>query len=218
MNLILFGPPGAGKGTQSTLICEKFNLKQISTGDLLRLEINKGSVLGKEIENIINNGNFVSDLIVLELLEKVISSKDYTNNFILDGYPRNLNQIKNLNDILNKNNQYISGIIFLNVHKEIIKKRIDGRVFCTKCKKMFNTYFNPPNKNNHTCKDEFLQKRSDDNLKTILHRYDTYMDQTEPVLDYYKKDSSFYEIDGNQEISDIFVEINSILSNLSNWH
>ena len=192
MNLILFGPPGAGKGTQAKLICDLFNLKQISTGDLLRNEVRKKTDIGKIIDETISKGDFATDEIVNELIKNVIFDPLKKNKLIFDGYPRSLNQAKNLDLLLNSSNQKIDYIFFLNVKKDTIIKRIEKR--------------------------KILEKRADDNLNTILKRYDTYMETTKPVLDFYKKDSGFYEIDGNQEIGDIFIEIKGILPNISNWH
>jgi len=214
MNLILFGPPGAGKGTQANRIVKDFNLKQVSTGDLLREEIKFKSKLGKTIESIINSGKLVSDEIVYSLIEKVISDDNFSNKLIFDGYPRNLSQVYTLNTILKKFDQKISAVISLNVDKEIIIKRIKGRVTCTNCFKIFNVFFNPPSKSNHTCDDKYLTKRSDDNSDTIIKRYDTYKSQTKPILDYFRENSSFYEIDGNMEIDKIYNKINSILNTL----
>ena len=174
MNIILFGPPGAGKGTQAQNIVEKFNLIQISTGDLLRNEIKNKTDIGKEIEDTISKGDFATDEIIDRLLKNKITNSDIKNKIIFDGYPRSLSQAKNLDLLLVKSNQKIDFIFFLNVNKETIIKRIEKR--------------------------KILEKRSDDNLNTILKRYDTYMETTRPVLDFYSKNPNFYEIDGSEEI------------------
>ena len=192
MNLILFGPPGAGKGTQAKLICDQFDLNQISTGDLLRNEVKMKTDIGKVIDETISKGDFATDEIVNELIKNVVFDPIKKNKLIFDGYPRSLSQAKNLDLLLNSSKQKIDYIFFLNVKKDTIIKRIEKR--------------------------KILEKRADDNLNTILKRYDTYMETTKPVLDFYKKDSGFNEIDGNQEIGDIFIEIKGILSNISNWH
>ena len=124
MNIVIFGPPGAGKGTQSNLIVKKFKLHQLSTGELLRKEIKNKTNLGKEISSIINSGNLVSDEIVGKLIEKYISNKNYKNRLIFDGYPRNLIQAKNLDNLLKKYNQKIDIVLKLSVSLETIKKRI----------------------------------------------------------------------------------------------
>ena len=133
MNVIIFGPPGAGKGTQAQNIAKKFNLYQISTGGLLRSEIKKKTEIGKEIESIISEGDFATDDIVNKLLNKVITDSDYKNRIIFDGYPRNIPQAENLEAILKKHNQSISAVLFLKVSRDIIEKRIVGRITCEKC-------------------------------------------------------------------------------------
>ena len=185
MNIVIFGPPGAGKGTQSNFIVEKFKLFQLSTGELLRKEIKNNSKLGVEISSIINSGNLVSNNIVSDLIEKYISDKMYKNKLIFDGYPRTVNQAKNLESLLSKSNQKIDYIFFLNVNKDSIIKRIEKR--------------------------KILEKRSDDDADTILKRYDTYMEITKPVLDFYSSKSNFYEIDGSAEIEEISGKIDQIL-------
>ncbi len=214
MNLIIFGPPGGGKGTQSNNIVNDFDLKQISTGDLLRNEINLQTDLGKKIESIINNGELASDDVVNTLIEKIILDPDNFNRLIFDGYPRTILQTYSLEKLLKKFNQKISIVLSLNVDKDIILKRINGRVICDNCFKIFNVYFNPPNSKNHNCNKKYLIKRHDDNPKTILNRFETYVTKTNPILDYYKKTSSLYEIDGNQEIDEIYNKIKAILENI----
>ena len=185
MNLIIFGPPGAGKGTQAKFLVKKLNSLQVSTGDMLREEINKDSEIGKKIINYMNDGKFVDDEIVNKLLEKIIFDPKNANKLIFDGYPRTINQAKNLENLLIKSNQKIDYVFFLNVDKKAIVKRIEKR--------------------------KVLEKRSDDDSSTILKRYDTYMEVTKPVLDYYSKNQNFHEIDGSMEIKDISQKIEEIL-------
>ena len=214
MNLMILGPPGAGKGTQSNNIAEDFDLFQVSTGDLLRNEIKLKTTLGKRIEPIINSGKLASDQVVNTLIEKIISDPKNFNRIIFDGYPRTLSQIYSLEKILNKLNQKISIVLSLSVDKDIISKRINGRIICAKCFRIFNVYFNPPNSNNHDCEKKYLKKRTDDNSESILNRFETYVIETKPMLDYYKKKGSLCEIDGNQKIGEIYKEIKGILENL----
>ena len=214
MNLIIFGPPGAGKGTQSNSIVNDFNLKQVSTGDLLRNEIKYQTELGKKIEPIINKGELVSDEVVDALIENIISDPNNYNRLIFDGYPRTISQIFNLETLLNKFNQKISIVFTLSVDKEVVSKRINGRIICSKCFEIFNAYFNPPNTKNHNCEEKYLKRRTDDNTKTILNRFETYVIKTKPILDYYKKKGSLYEIDGNQKIDQINSKIRGILMNI----
>ena len=186
MNVIIFGPPGAGKGTQSSNIVKKFNLHQVSTGDLLRNEVKNKTDIGRDIENIISKGDFATDEIVNELIKNIVFDPQKKNKLIFDGYPRSLNQANNLDLLLKGSNQKIDFIFFLNVNKNTIIKRIEKR--------------------------RFLEKRTDDNLNTILKRYDTYMETTRPVLEFYSKNPNFYEINGDEEISIISSKIEKILT------
>mgnify|MGYP006116530939 FL=1 len=211
MNIILFGPPGAGKGTQAQFIVKKHNYFQLSTGDLLRNEIKKKTNLGNEIEILISNGHFVSDEIVNKLLQQSIDNLKFRDRIIFDGYPRNPQQAKNLENILSVFKQKIGHIIFLNVSRDVIEKRIMGRVTCEKCHMTLNEFFNKEKIELHPCGKEFLVKRKDDNLETIIARYDTYMKTTKPVLNFYSKNPNFTEIDGASEIDEITSKINDIL-------
>ena len=186
MNIILFGPPGAGKGTQAKHLVKKLNGFQISTGEILRNEIKNNTEIGKVIIDDMDNGRFVSDEIVNTLIKKVVFDTTKKNKLIFDGYPRSLSQAKNLDILLNSSDQKIHFIFFLNVKKETIIKRIEKR--------------------------KVLEKRADDNLNTILKRYDTYMETTKPVLDFYSKNPNFYEIDGSVKIEEISSKIEQILS------
>ena len=186
MNIILFGPPGAGKGTQAKYLVKKLNGFQISTGDMLRDEIKKDTDIGKKIINNMNDGKFVSDEIVNDLIKKVIFDPDKKEKLIFDGYPRSLSQAKNLYLFLKNSDQKIDFIFFLNVDKKNIIERIQKR--------------------------KILEKRSDDELDIILKRYDTYMDTTKPVLEYYSKNSNFKEIDGNLQIDQITRKIETFIN------
>ncbi len=186
MNIILFGPPGAGKGTQSRHLIERINGFQVSTGEMLRNEIKQDTEIGRKIINDMNDGKFISDEIVNNLIKKHIFDPKKKNKLIFDGYPRSLNQAKNLDLMLDSSKQKINFIFFLNVNKDTIIKRIERR--------------------------KILEKRSDDDLNTILKRYDTYMETTKPVLDFYSKNPNFYEINGGQKIEVISSKIDQIIS------
>ena len=211
MNIILFGPPGAGKGTQAQFIVKKHNYFQLSTGDLLREEVKLKTLLGGQIENLISNGKFASDEIVNTLLRQSITNLKFRDRIIFDGYPRNVEQADNLKLILNEFNQTIGHIIFLNVSRDIIEKRIMGRVTCEKCHMTMNEFFNKEQIELHPCGIEFLMRRKDDNFDVVVERYDTYMRSTKPVLNYYSKNENFTEIDGAGEIEQITNKINEVL-------
>ena len=185
MNIVIFGPPGAGKGTQSNLIVNKFKLHQLSTGELLRKEINNNTELGQKISKIINAGNLVSDDIVGNLIEEYISRENLKNKVIFDGYPRNLTQAKNLENILSKYNQKIHLALKLSVSLETIKKRISER------------------KN--------LEKRADDKDDIAIKRFQTYENNIKPVIDFYKRSNLLKEVNGEASISEINDEISGII-------
>ena len=185
MNIILFGPPGAGKGTQAKYLVKRLNSFQISTGDMLRDEIKKDSDIGKKIINDMNDGKFVSDEIVNELIQNIISDPQKKGKLIFDGYPRSLDQAKNLDLLLNDSKQKVDFIFFLNVNKDTIVKRIEKR--------------------------KIIENRTDDNSDIIIKRYDTYMETTKPVLEFYSKKPNFYEIDGSLEIEEITAKIDSFI-------
>tara|TARA_B100000963_G_scaffold267044_1_gene235249 strand:+ start:18560 stop:19132 length:573 start_codon:yes stop_codon:yes gene_type:complete len=188
MNIVIFGPPGAGKGTQSKFIAKKYNLHQLSTGELLRNEIRNKTNLGTEISTIINSGELVSDDIVSNLIEKFISNKDYKQRLIFDGYPRNINQAVNLDKLLKTYNQRIDIVLKLSVNLETIKKRILER------------------KNQ--------EKRKDDNEAIAIKRYKTYEKSTEPVLEYYQKSKLLNVVNGESPIMQISDEISGLIDGI----
>ena len=191
MNIVIFGPPGAGKGTQSNLIVKKFNLHQLSTGELLRKEIKNKTELGQQIVSIINSGNLVSDKVVSNLIEKYISDKNYKNRLIFDGYPRNLIQVKNLETLLIKYDQKIDIVLKLSVSLETIKKRISER--------------------------KTLEKRADDNENIAIKRYEMYEKNIKPVIEFYKQSNLLTVVNGEKPISEINDEISGLIEGLKGW-
>ncbi len=211
MILILFGPPGAGKGTQALNLVRDFNLYKISTGDLLRDEVKKKTNLGEEIKLLIDQGKFVSDKIINNLVKQIVSNRKINSRLIFDGYPRNLEQAKELEIYLQENNQKISCVFSLEVEEKLIIKRILGRQTCSKCGRIFNKYFSPSTKENHECDSKFLIVRSDDNEKTITNRFNTYNKETLPILSFYKNQKLLHQVNGMAKIDEIYKEIRNII-------
>ena len=191
MNIVIFGPPGAGKGTQSKFIVKKYNLYQLSTGDLLRNEIKNNSELGTKISSIINSGGLVSDEIVGNLIEKFVSSYEYKNKIIFDGYPRTLIQAKNLNNLLKNYGQKIDVVLKLTVGLETIKKRISER--------------------------QIQENRSDDSEDIAIKRFTNYEKSIESVISYYEKLDLLKVINGEGSISEINAEISGLIEGIKGW-
>ena len=188
MNLVIFGPPGAGKGTQSNFIAKKFKLHQLSTGEILRNEIKNETTLGKEISSIINSGKLVSDHIVSDLIEKYLSDITFKNKLIFDGYPRNLIQARRLDDLVKKYDQKIDIVLKLTVSLETIKKRISER--------------------------KTLEKRLDDSEEIAIRRFETYEKNIKPVIDFYKHSNLLKVVNGEASISEINSEISALIETI----
>jgi len=191
MNIVIFGPPGAGKGTQSKFIVNKYGLHQLSTGDLLRNEIKNKTELGSKITRIMNNGELVSDEIVSNLISKFISNDIYKHKIIFDGYPRTLAQAKNLDNLLKANKQKINIVLKLSVSLETVKKRILER--------------------------QSQENRADDNEEIAIKRYQTYEKSSEPVLQYYKQSNLLKVVNGEATISEINSEISDLIDTIKGW-
>ena len=189
MNIVIFGPPGAGKGTQSKFIVKKYNLFQLSTGELLRDEVKNKTKLGSEISSIINAGELVSDNIVSDIIEKFISNKSYKQRLIFDGYPRSISQAINLDNLLKKYDQKIDIVLKLSVSLETIKKRIFER--------------------------KTLEKRADDNENIAIKRYETYEKNIKPVIEFYKKTNLLTVVNGEKSISEISDEISGLIEGIN---
>lgn len=207
MNIVLFGAPGAGKGTQAKKMVEKYNIPQISTGDILREAIKQETKLGLEAKEYMNKGNLVPDEVVNGLVKERLAQADCNKGFILDGYPRTLEQAKKLDEILKYLNKKIDKVLALVVEDKDIIERITGRRTSRKTGKIYHIKFNPPVDE----KEEDLFQRPDDAKEVVIKRIENYNLQTAPVLDYYKQQNKVIEIDGSKKPDEITEEIIRIL-------
>ena len=211
MNIILIAPPAGGKGTQSELICSKYNIAHISTGDLLRKEVANGNT---ELKSIMDAGMLVKDEIIFDLIRKYISSPECANGYLLDGFPRNVSQAIEYDKILEELGKDIGYVIELDIDKDLAAKRISGRRSCPKCGATYNIYFDgmKPNKEGicNNC-GESLTQRDDDNEETYITRYNTYLEKTSPLIDYYKNKGVLYTVDANGTVEKTFENIEEIL-------
>ena len=211
MNVIFIAPPAAGKGTQAEMLSKDYNLYHLSTGDELREVSKTDTELGKRIKELIDNGDFVSDKLIFELLEYKINSLDSVNGIIFDGVPRTLEQVHMLDKLVN-----IDYVIYLDVEKEVAMKRATGRVMCPVCYNTYNTYFDNIDDNKcNTCKVE-LSKREDDTEEKFNHRFDTYLLRTKPVVDYYNEKGILHVIKNIGTKYDIYENIKSVINKGNN--
>ena len=217
MNIIFIAPPAAGKGTQSSLLEKKYNYKHISTGDLLREEIKKKTEFGAEIEKIISKGELVSDKIITKLLKNELNNIKH-QKFILDGYPRNIAQAETLTEIFKELNIDDYKAIYLDLDEDTAMKRALGRIVCSNCGASYNTYFKNlmPQENGicDKCHHKLIQ-RSDDNEETMRTRFRTYLELTNPLLDYYKAQEKLVDVDASLNSDQIFLEIEQVLKDES---
>lgn len=199
-SVILIAAPAAGKGTEAALLQEKYNMPHISTGDILREKSNEDSDLGREIKNKIDNGIFVSDELIINILKDRIQKEDCNNGYILDGFPRNVAQAEAYSLMLKELGKELGVVIVIDVDKNLAAKRIAGRISCPKCKEVYNTNtLEMKPKTEGICDKcgEKLVKRVDDNEETYIDRYNTYIEKTSPLIDYYEKQNVVYHVDGN---------------------
>jgi len=213
MNILFLGAPGCGKGTQSKIIVDKYQIPQISTGDLLRNEIKSETDLGLEIKDIISSGKFVNDGIVLKLVSKRLKQNDCDDGFILDGYPRNLAQAESLNKLFIDENLTLEFVFLIDVPAEILIKRCTGRLICNSCGFITNSFFENKNEKDKCpkCNDGIFLKREDDNEETVKKRLNVYQEQTAPIIKYYKEKDILHAIDGQKEPSEISGNIIKVL-------
>lgn len=217
-NIIFIAPPAAGKGTVSDYLVKNFNYEHISTGDLLRDEIKSGSELGREIDALISKGNLVSDELIIRLVDEKLNSLDTTKPFILDGFPRTINQAQKLDKMLITRGVTNNVVIYLDIDMETATKRAIGRISCPKCKRTYNLFsedLKPVNAN--LCDDcgVELEKRSDDTEETFKIRFNTYLDNTSPIIDYYQNKNLLVKVSATKPLEEIFSDVVDALKSLT---
>ncbi len=212
MNLIFLGPPGAGKGTYAKRVVEKYNIPHISTGDIFREAIAKGTELGRKVQDIVNSGNLVPDELTNALVEERLKQDDCKKGFILDGYPRTLNQAQALNEMLKKMGKELDGAIYFEVDEETVVQRISTRRVCSKCGKVYNV-ITLPSKVEGICDDcgGTLIQRDDDKEDIVRSRYRVYIEKTSPLIEYYKNRNKLFTLDGRKSVEEVMKILFNIL-------
>ena len=199
-SIILIAAPAAGKGTEAAILKEQYNMPHISTGDMLREKAQEDSELGRDINYKINNGIFVSDELIISILKERIQKEDCNNGYILDGFPRNVAQAEAYSEMLNELGKDLGIVIVLDIDKKLAASRIAGRISCPECKEVYNTSnVEMKPKTEGVCDKcgSALVKRADDNEETYMDRYNTYIEKTSPLIDYYEKQGVVYHVNSN---------------------
>ncbi|WP_097027219.1 adenylate kinase [Clostridium peptidivorans] len=212
MNIILLGPPGAGKGTQAKLISEKYSIPHISTGDIFRKNISKKTPLGVKAKSYMDKGQLVPDELTIDLVKDRLQQEDCKNGFLLDGFPRTVAQAEALDKFLYEDNQNINSALLIDVPQEYILERMTGRRVCNSCGASYHIKFNPSKVEEKcdVCGSELIQ-RKDDSEETVKERLDVYSKQTQPLIQYYSDKKVLSTIDGTREIKEVFENISDIL-------
>lgn len=213
-NLMFIAPPAAGKGTQAELVQKKYKIPHISTGDILREISKEDSEIGNYVAETLSSGGLVKDEITYQLIKERLAKDDCKNGYIIDGFPRNLEQAKEYDKILKELNYDIGNIILINIDEETLQKRVVGRRICEKCGKIYN--LNDPKqspKEDGICDScgGKLYQRTDDNIEAFKNRYDTYLEKTAPIIEYYRKNHFLNEVDGAKSTKEVFKEIKEII-------
>lgn len=208
MRLILLGPPGAGKGTQAKQLCEKFNIPHISTGDILRVEVRENSPLGHKVAKLVKTGELVPDEIVVEVVMNRLMKSDAQSGFILDGFPRTLNQAEQLNTALSRLNSLIDLVIYFKTTPEVSIRRLSGRRVCKNCGVNFHLINKPPKKENicNLCAGELIL-REDDKEETVKRRLAIYQRQTANLIDYYRKSGKLRQVCGDLDAGEVYAQL-----------
>lgn len=212
MNIVLLGPPGAGKGTQAKFIVDKYQIPHISTGDMLREAISSGNELGLKVKSILEQGLLVSDDVMIELIKERLSREDTLNGFILDGFPRTVKQAESLTNIMNELNRKMEYAIFVNSDEETVVKRISNRRVCPKCGRVYNLITLKPKNDSlcDECRSEIVQ-RKDDKEETVRDRFRIYIENTQPVIDYYIDEDILIEVDGSKDLHEVNKDVMKVL-------
>ena len=213
MRLIIFGPPGSGKGTHSERMSEVYGICHISTGDLLREHVKKGTELGRMVSKFLERGEYVPDELVNDIVKEKLKTDECKDGFVLDGYPRTLAQAEALSLILKELGTELDLAIYLDTSEEEVVKRLSARRVCPRCNAIYNIHTNPPKKDElcDLC-NEALSTREDDRPEVIRNRLKVYKKQTEPILDRYAKEGKLVRVDGNGSIEEVFRRIQEVLS------
>jgi adenylate kinase len=212
MNLIIFGPPGAGKGTQAAQISAKYGIPHVSTGDILRASVKEGTELGRVAKSYMDKGELVPDSVMIEIIRDRISRPDSRGGFLLDGFPRTIPQAEALDRMLSNEHIKIDSVISIEVDDEEIVKRVSGRRVCEKCGAMYHIIYDPPTNMGYCNKcGGALYTRDDDSEDVVRTRLEVYRRQTEPIKEYYKRSGILKRVDGIGTIEDVFERIEKIL-------
>ena len=216
MNLILLGPPGAGKGTQARLLEEKHGLVQLSTGDMLRAAIASGSALGQRVKAGMERGELVSDDIMIGLIADRIDQPDCKNGYILDGFPRTLAQARALDEMLARRGQPLTAVVELKVDEAMLTERIVGRFTCSKCGAGYHDRFKPTHKADvcDECGSTSFKRRDDDTAEVVQHRFASFREMTTPLLPYYKEMGILHTVDGMADIDVVSQQMEAIFATL----
>ncbi|MEK7834307.1 MAG: adenylate kinase [Acidobacteriota bacterium] len=213
--IVIIGPPGAGKGTQARLLSEKYGYPQISTGDILREMAQADTALGQEIKSTLASGKLVSDEILAQVIQTRTSRSDCENGYILDGFPRTVNQAHQLEELAERQRKEVL-LVRVKVHENVLFERLTGRRTCSKCGEIYNVYSRPPKQESICDLDgELLKQRSDDNPDSVVRRFEEYKSSTAPLIEYYRNNGRLIETTGEGQVEEIFEKLCSLIEGIT---